>query len=239
MANIFDEVQEILIGQKLCSLRVGYGSQLRLGLGEKIFYKNPKLKGKFYGEWDIVSDSCVWRVVIEEKILCGYGDEIKYCNEIFESIQLDRIRDILQITPMDFRIVFETGIRIDYLCESVNGTVLSIFDDKNKVVFELTLDGWIKSSSDKIFGELTELESILSEHSEKCQERWENLISVIETENQCKDCFYFRGITGGFYFWDYGICSNEKSKNDGTLVNVESGCEFFNKLKDIMKEKQK
>jgi hypothetical protein len=233
MANIFDEVRGILISQQSCFLRVGYGSQIKVGLGEKIFYNSPKLKGKFYGEWDIVSDSCVWRVVKEEKILCGYGDEIKYCNEVFESIQLDRIKDILQITPMDFSIVFETGLRIDYLCESTDGTVLSIFDNKNKVVFELTLDGWIKSSSNESFGKLTELESILSQHSEECQNRWEAFISVNESNNQCMDCFYFRGITGGFYFWDYGICSNEKSKFDGKLVNVESGCCSFNQLKDI------
>jgi hypothetical protein len=29
---------------------------------------------------------------------------------------------------------------------------------------------------------------------------------------------------GEFYFWDYGICSNEKSQHDGKLVNVNSGC---------------
>lgn len=236
MNSNFGEVREILIGLKSCFVRVGYGSQLKLGLGEKIFYNKPSLKGKFYGEWDILSQSCVWRILKDGNILCGYGDEIEYCNKILEPILPSGITDVLQIAQFDFRILFETGIIIDYLCESVNGTVLSVLDNKNKIEFELTFDGWEKSNSANVFGKLTEIESFLSEHSKGCQNRWENLVTVKEFENNCKDCFYFRGITGGFYFWDYGICSNGKSKYDGTLVNVESGCNFFNYLKDILKD---
>ena len=73
-----DDVKNKILGLKSCYIRVGYGGHLKLGLGEKKFYSNSELKGKYHGEWDIISRSCTWRIRRENIMLCGDGDEIEY-----------------------------------------------------------------------------------------------------------------------------------------------------------------
>jgi len=83
-------------------------------------------------------------------------------------------------------------------------------------------------------GKLTQIEEILSSLSESCHKRWDGIVNQEESASKCDDCFFFRGLDGHFYFWDYGICSNEDSMFDGKLVSVDSGCNCCKKLKDIL-----
>lgn len=50
----------------------------------------------------------------------------------------------------------------------------------------------------------------LSKHSEKFHERWRDLVPQYESLS-CSECAYYMPVVGKFYFWDYGLCSNEDS----------------------------
>jgi hypothetical protein len=88
--------------------------------------------------------------------------------------------------------------------------------------------GWTEKKSTSYDG-LTRDEELFSMHSEKFNQRWSALVPQGKTCNVCIECGYYMPIVGKFYFWDYGLCSNEASSNDGKLVGVKSGCEFFSK----------
>lgn len=99
--------------------------------------------------------------------------------------------------------------------------------------YELTTNGIYEVDTNEHFNTLSEIESVLNELSEGCNKRWEEQIPKNNADEKCDDCFYFRGINGYFYFWDYGICSNGESPYDGKLVGCMSGCLSHKFLKDI------
>jgi len=230
----FEEIRENLIGLGNCYIRVGYGGKLKIGLGDKIYYKHPGLQGKFYGEWDISSLFCSWRISEGKTFLCGYDDEIKYCNEVINSLSFGLISEVVQLSYFDIRIVFNTGIKIDYFRQSTDGASLVILGAKENIAYELFWDGWRQNDSKKSLGKLTRMEEIFSSLSESCHNRWDSIVDRDESNLKCNACFYFRGLDGHFHFWDYGICSNGDSIFDGKLVSVESGCNYHKHLKDIL-----
>ncbi len=230
----FADIREYLIGLQSCYIKVGYGSKLRIGLGNKIFYNIPRLKRKYYGEWDISSHFCGWRVLKDNVVICGYDSEIKDSNEILKSIEPGSLKDIFHINKFDIRLTFDKNISIDFLCQSTDEPILIILGDSKKVSFELTQTGWVQSSSDEQTQKMTAIEATLNSHSDECHNRWRKIVYESDTEDNCEDCFYFRGIYGGFYFWDYGLCSNKESKFDGKLVSTKSGCDRFNILSNII-----
>ncbi|EHQ91030.1 DUF3027 domain-containing protein [Desulfosporosinus youngiae] len=229
----FEEIRKNITGLDHCYIRVGYGGKLRLGLGNKIYYKHPRLQGKFYGEWDISSLSCSWRIADGKKLLCGYDDEVKFCNEVIESLHFGRISEVIQLSFFDIRLVFNSGKIIDYFLQSKEDVSLVISGEKEKVTYELFSDGWEKTSSKESSSKLTRIEEVLSSLSENCHNRWNRVVNHVESDLQCNTCFYFRGLDGHFYFWDYGICSNEDSMFDGKLVSINSSCTCHKELKDI------
>lgn len=205
-------------------------------MGEKISYANPRLEGKFHGEWDISTRYCGWRVLKANRIICGSDNEIKDSNNILKSVDIGKLLDIVLSNENDLRLLFENNYAIDFICQSTDEPIMSIVSGKSRMEFDLTLDGWIQYSSDETSQKMNAIETALSSHSDECQIRWSKLIRISNTDNKCRDCFYFRGIYGGFYFWDYGLCSNGDSENDGKLVNVMAGCDFLKHLGDITEQ---
>lgn len=230
----FEEIRKNLIGLGCCYIRVGYGGKLRIGLGDKIYYKQPRLQGKFYGEWDISSVFCSWRISECKTLLCGYDDEIKVCNEAIDSLSLGCIIEVMQLSYFDIRIVFDTGVIIDYFLQSTDGASLIILGERENIAYELFWDGWKRTDSEKSLSKLTKIEELLSSLSKNCNNRWASIVTQKESNSKCNECFYFRGLDGHFYFWDYGICSNGDSLFDGKLVSVESGCNCHKTLKELL-----
>lgn len=230
----FEEIREKLIGLNAVVIKDSYGGWLRVGLGEKIYHDKKNKKGKYICEWDTASINSSWRVVNDEKILCTFNDEIEYCNDILSELKLGKIVDVLKTSNFDYKFIFDSGISIEYFCQSVDGSNLSILGRKENSSYELFSDGWEKEDVNEANGKLTKMDEIINSLSEDCQNRWKDTVPKKEDENECDDCFYFRGLGGHFYFWDYGICSNKESKNDGKLVNVKSGCAEHKQLKDLM-----
>lgn len=235
MGNYLYDLCKNLIGLNCCYLRVGYGSNLKIGLGKKLFYKNPKLKGKFHGEWDILSRMTTWRIIKNGKFLCGFDDEIELCNIVLSDLECGKVTKIVQGSYSDISISFSNDIDIDFFSNSLGDPKLIVIGG-NRVSYELTLNGWEYESSDKNFKTLTDIEAILSVHSEDCSRRWEKNIPQNESVNKCTNCFYFRQIGGYFHFWDYGICSNKESTFDGKVVAFNSGCKHLKNLKDLLSD---
>jgi hypothetical protein len=220
----FNKVQGIILGYNTTAIKVAYGGWLRLGLGEKIYLDKSQLKGKFHYECDISSINSEWRIIANEQIICGSGNEIEYCTETINKLSIGRIINFIELSKFDLRIVFDSGLIIDFFCNATDETNLSILDYKNNISYEFFHDGWEQTDASVSTQKLTQIEEVLNSLSEECQNRWQEHVPEKDDEKECTDCFYFRGLNGHFYFWDYGICSNKESKNDGKLVNVKSGC---------------
>lgn len=232
--KIFIEyVKDKLIGLRSCYIGVAYGCHLKLSLGEKRFYENNELKGKFHGDWDIVSSQCTWRVRRDKVILCGYGDEIEYSSEKLHLLELGTVKDIKQSEIFDLTIVFDSGIIIDYFMNITYEPQLTINSNEN-LAYELTEEGFMEIDPKELFQKSSKIDSVLSAYSDECCKRWSNLVSKTSSDNICDNCFYFRSIDGSFYFWKFGLCSNGASKFDGKLVGIQSGCEQFKELKDLI-----
>ncbi len=58
-------------------------------------------------------------------------------------------------------------------------------------------------------------------------ERWRNRLAECTGADRCGQCAYYRGLSGGYDFWDFGVCANADSNLDGQLVSVKSGCDSF------------
>lgn len=89
-----------------------------MGFGEKIYHNNPRLNDTYYGEWEIGTYHCCWRVVKEGKILCGATDPVDYNDELevpLNEIKFGSIISIDNPTTMDVRVTFDSGVIIDFL----------------------------------------------------------------------------------------------------------------------------
>jgi hypothetical protein len=233
MEDSFDRMRDNILHKECCFIRQGYGSKLRLGLGELVHYKNPQLKGKFHGEWDLISRTFAWRMSLNNKLLCGSDDEVEFIDDALKNLKLGSITDIKRKSISDVSFLFSEGILIEFFCCSLDDNQMMIMK-KGDTTFEFKHDGIYEVDINEHFSTLSAIESFIADFSEECSKRWEVRIPLNSSENKCDDCFYMRGIDGHFYFWDFGICSNEDSPFDAKLVGCESGCEFHRQLKELI-----
>jgi hypothetical protein len=214
------------IGLKCCEVRIGLADSLCFGLGEKVYYDSPRLQGKFHGEWDFCSYSSSWRI-LRNKLLCGSYDSPEESEPRVRMLLGEQLTSILQPTPYDLTFLFTNGIEINLFGQSAYDEVIRILAPKDRFL-EFKDGQWNESSSNEPAEGLTAEEEIISEYSRLCHERWTQVIPKRQEENQCKNCAYFRAISGKFHFWDYGLCSHNLSEYDGKVVGVNSGCNCFN-----------
>jgi hypothetical protein len=235
MVQQISETLTKMIGLQCCEAKIGYADTLRLGFGKKVFYTHGTLKGVFHGEWDFSSASSAWRIVENSKLICGSYDSEEESDPVLKRLVGATLTNFTQISPLDFLFEFSNGIAVNILGQSGTDTILEVFAPEDKYLEYL--DGnWTESSSLEPMQGLTNEESIIENYSKKCHERWETVVPKEQQESQCRDCVYFRSISGRFYFWDYGLCSNEISDFDGKVVAVWSGCPCFGTTFPSIKE---
>ena len=110
--NLFEK----LYRKNCCRVEVGAMKSLSIGFGEKIFHNNPKLKEKYYGEWEIGTYYCSWRILLNSGIICGSNDgNEKELNDKVKQINFGRMVKIDQPTTMDVSIHFDNDYRVDIL----------------------------------------------------------------------------------------------------------------------------
>jgi len=137
-----------LLGKRCCRQRVSSPKALHLGFGEKMYHRNPKLVDNFYGEWEIGTYYCAWRLVRDGKILCGSDDAVDSVEELdasLKELELGAILSIQQIGNLDVRVELDTGVTIDFLATTSNGTdeCFEINNGLSRQVAEFTVgNGW-------------------------------------------------------------------------------------------------
>jgi hypothetical protein len=225
--QIPDKLQGLL-GLKCCIAKLALSNGLRIGFGNKVLSRHSKNMNRkiFSGEWELVSEFSSWRVLQDNRIVCSDCDGEEFSEPIVKSLLTGRLQDMIQKSRFDFSLVFDNGVTVDFFGISDTERAVEVWDPEN-IFFEFKAgQGWTEGISTSVEG-LTKEEEILTNHSEKFHERWGEVVPRGELNNFCGECGFFLPLAGRFYFWDYGICSNEASINDGKLVGVKSGCTVF------------
>jgi hypothetical protein len=134
-----------MLGKLCCKKRVWSFKSLTLGFGKKV-YHGKKLVDDFYGEWEIQTYCYAWRVIKNGKILCGSRDAVDHVDEltaVLKRIKFGRIILLEKLTNFDVRIVFDTGIAVDFLAAvSDKDEGLVIFCPEHKVIEFTVGSGW-------------------------------------------------------------------------------------------------
>lgn len=219
-----------LIGLQCCAVRIGLGKGLRIEFGNRVFNYHSIRQGKdvFHGEWDLISEWSSWRIVQNDKIVCSIDDGEEISEPLIQTLLIGKLQDIIQDSMFDLSLLFDNGITVEFLGLSNMDCAFSVRCPDN-IFFEFMAgNGWIEKISTSREG-VTKDEELLANHSEKFDQRWSDLVPKGDSSGLCMDCGFFISIVGKFHFWDYGLCSNEASSNDGKLVGVKSGCNVFNK----------
>jgi hypothetical protein len=138
----FQKLIAPLIGLPNCRKKVGYRKSLSFGFGEKI--TNPKLRDGYYGEWEIGTYNCAWRIIKDSRIVCGSCDpvdSIQDMDSLVQSIEFGGVLNIHQIGEVDFRVDFKNKISAEFFSAiSDNDEVFHVFCPGNKCI-EFTLEG--------------------------------------------------------------------------------------------------
>jgi hypothetical protein len=156
IGELSEQLREFLkpiFGKACCRQRVSAPRGLRLGFGDKVFHGNPRLVDAYYGEWEIGTYYCAWRVLQGDRVICGSSDSVESINELdaaIRQITFGAIQSIEHITPLDVRVRCDSGILIDFLTTTSDGTeeCLGIIHNSTHRAAEFTLDhGWRMGAS--------------------------------------------------------------------------------------------
>ena len=219
-----------MIGLKCCAAKLTLDKGLRIEFGKQVFRYYSKGQGKevFRGEWDLISKWSSWRVVQDSRIACSACDGEEFSEPLVKSLLIGKLQNIIQESTFDLSLVFDNGVKVEFFGISDTDCAIEVWCSDNIFVEFIAGQGWTEKTSTSCEG-LTKDEELLANHSEKFHQRWGDLVPQNENCSFCMECGFFMPIAGKFYFWDYGLCSNEASNNDGKLVGVKSGCKVFSK----------
>lgn len=111
------DVVSTIYGKKFCRIVVGRNKSLSLGFGEKVFHNNPRLKNRYYGEWEIGTYYSSWRIVNNNQIVLGSNDsdDIEWLNSKINEIEFQEVTAIVNSSAFDVQVVFKNGMRLDFI----------------------------------------------------------------------------------------------------------------------------
>ncbi len=227
MYSMMPEQIRVITGLKCCLSGVGYPHTFKLEFGSKNFFDEKR----FHGDWSLMTYSCGWRLMKDEKILCGYYDDAETSDKVVKILEGRILKEMIQSSKYDISLIFDNNYRADFWGQTnfKNHHSLFIYGPHDQY-YEFRNNGsWSVDMDDKYLKGVTQAEKLRSEHSERFHKRWQDAMPKSENEFRCSNCIYFHGITGQFYFWDYGLCSNEHSDFDGKVVGIKSYCNEFSR----------
>lgn len=135
-----------LTGKACCRQRVGRGRSLSLGFGEKIPHGRTRLVDGFYGEWEIGTYSAAWRIISDEKLLCGSQDVVDNLEELDKrlgEITIGRIESVCLVSKFDVRVNLDKGMHIDFLGAGSEGDeIFHIFLPDGQCLAYSVQSGW-------------------------------------------------------------------------------------------------
>lgn len=223
-----------LIGMPCCKAKIAIGNQLVLHFGATLYYKESKSVYP-HGEWIVSSEYSSWRIIENGTIIYGDGDKGEI-GVLLEKLIGNSVREITQTSLYDVCLFFNDSYEVHFMGQSRGGYYLSILTPESEFIVFEPGSRWIQKSSEMNVFKFNNNEKYFIAHSERCSKRWQKRVNEV-TKNVCYDCAYFICLSGGYYFSDFGLCSNEMSLYDGKVVSFSSSCPFFN-TKLYSKEKE-
>jgi hypothetical protein len=149
--NELIEILKPLFGKKFCRVNVGRSKSFSIGFGNKIYHNKHYLNDRYYGEWEIGTYYCSWRIIKNTKIICGSNDSKNFdeLNIYVNNIRFGSIKTISHISDYDIRIELTNRISIDFLCTiSDIDEYFHIFCPNNKYI-EYSFNKWNICESNK------------------------------------------------------------------------------------------
>ncbi len=153
MNALVEDAIRSMLNKRCCRQRVWRPRSLSLGFGEKVYHGNSNLVDAFYGEWEIGTFYCAWRVIYDQKILCGSSDAVDSLDELdaaLKQIDFGCIQSLTQPTRFDVRAEFDTGIAVEFLAStSDDDECFHVFGPQSLHVEFSVLEGWKIGKSNK------------------------------------------------------------------------------------------
>ena len=218
---------DILLNLNCIKAYCGYAGHLILSFSKYKDETSLKENNQKKAEWEFETISASWRLTYESYLKTGSYEDYEHNDTHFLEIVGKKLIEIKYHNLTDFSLVFEENFQIDIFNQGVSHPVLEIYsllenENRNHKILS-SIGIWTENVNE----EFTELEIISDRHSEQCEKRWKKIVPKETENNNCKDCAYYLQNAGRFYFYDFGLCSNGKSINDGKVVGVKSSCENF------------
>ena len=136
-----------------CRKHAGEHKSLSLGFGKKTFHHDDTLHNSYYGEWEIGTYSASWRIVKEDRIVCGSGDPVDSYKELNERIKTIDLGTFLRLelrSQFDVRVFLSNQTYIDFLgCYAdQEEDIIHIFAPQNLFTGYSIAKGWYICRSD-------------------------------------------------------------------------------------------
>lgn len=155
--KVDDSIQRLLdelYQEDRCRIQVLPKGSISIGFGRRIPHGRPKLRDKYYGEWEIGSFHSAWRLVSGSRIL--YTGDTKHCETNIIEHELEthlsrRICRVYSLTAFDVRVVFESDICLDFLSVGdASDETFHLFCPKNQWVAFMPNQGWVQGIDPEI-----------------------------------------------------------------------------------------
>jgi hypothetical protein len=139
------ELIEQIAGMPCSRLEVGRMKSLSLGFGQEV-RSAIKINEKVYREWEIGTYRSAWRLVRAGLVLCGSQDVVNSIDEMNRTLMqfdLGRFISLQQVSELDIRIKFDSGIAVDFLATtSDDDESLHIFCPSGRFIEFSVQGGW-------------------------------------------------------------------------------------------------
>lgn len=155
MDTIINKHINLLLGNRCCRRQVGNNRSLSLGFGKKIYHDEPqtRLRDEFYGEWEIGTYYRSWRVIKDNKIICGSNDSVDSIEELdaaLNQIDFGIVESLVQTSSFDVRVNLDNGISVDFLSTiKDDDEIFHLFCPDNLCVIFSIHAGWRLFKSDE------------------------------------------------------------------------------------------
>ena len=225
--NPLDKLIELYCVKAYC----GYAGHLKLYLNEnaELLKTDRKDIGWEDIDWVFETISPAWRLSEDGILLTGSYEDYEHNDNEFKKIVGKKLLSFEYLNSTDIGLKFESNFLLTIFNQGKSHPILEVYSPKNcgeKTDMTLQYTGEWTEEYDTNEGR-TDIDEIADQHSEKCYNRWKDIVPPKSVDNHCDNCAYFLSNSGQFYFWDFGLCSNEKSIFDGRVVGVKSSCECF------------
>jgi len=155
----FTEVQTMLsplFGKPCCRQRVGRSRSLSIGFGKKVSHLKDNKSDTYYGEWEIRTYSSAWRILKNNKIICGSLETVDSVEELDDKLQhlsLGAARGIELLEGANPRILLEEGEYIDFMYASSEEDEVFHISGPDNLYLEFTWPNlWVAGKSNVPWG---------------------------------------------------------------------------------------